>query len=176
MSKVDQKSYRRVVKDLSKKEIAESILISKADHEDFLRKRLELLNSRTKDEVTVSNLLQLKYELETYLELGEYDPKYNFSVCLRRYMQIISKTSKDLTEDLTIHKTRLSRILNDREEANSILAYKLEKHSNLLIPAILWWKLVTLRKEFEIRTNKKERSEAGKKVKNIINLPSQASR
>ena len=176
MNKDNQKSYKKAVKNLSNKEIAESILISNSgsisqkEHREFLKKRLEQMNNRTKDEVTISNLLQFKYEVETYIDLGEYDPNYSFANCLKRYMQIINKTSKDLTEELTIHKTRLSRILNSREEANSILTYKLEKHSGQLLKAIFWWRLITIKKEYEIVTNKKDRKEATQKVKSVVKL------
>ena len=166
--------YDKAVRDLSHTEIAESLLvsdttpISKKEHNEFLRKRLELLNNRTKDELTISNLLQLKYEVETYIELDEYDPSYSFAKCLKRYMQIMNKSSKDLTEELSIHKTRLSRILNNKEEANTILSYKLEKHSGQLLPALFWWKLIAMKKNHEIVTNKKDRKEASVKVKSAV--------
>ena len=162
--------------DLTDKEIAESMLISNPEpisakeQEEFLKKRLEIMNSRTKDDLLRSNLLQFKYEVETYIALGEYDPTYSFSNCLKRYMQITSKSSKDLTEELSIHKTKLSRIINDRDEANAALAYKLEKHSSRLFPAIFWWKLITLKKESEIKTNKSDRKKATEKVKIMVKL------
>lgn len=176
MIKNNQKNYNKAIKDLTKGEIAESIAISnqkslsKKDHKEFLKKRLELMNSRTKDEVTISSLLQFKYEVETYLELGQYDSEYSFANCLKRYMQIVNRSSKDLTEELSIHKTKLSRILNEREDANPKLSYKLEKHSGQLLPAIFWWKLITLKKEEEIVSNKKERKEASRNIKSIVKL------
>lgn len=168
------KSYKNTVKDMRESEIVKSMLISESEqisekeHKEFLKRRVDLMNSRTKEELIVSNLLQFKYEVETYIELGIYDSRYSFSKCLKRYMNILNKSSKDITEELTIHKTRLSRILNAREEANSTLSYKLEKHSGKLLPAIFWWKLIALKKDYEIRTNKKERKDASRKVKSII--------
>jgi plasmid maintenance system antidote protein VapI len=171
-----QNQYKEAVKDLSNEEIAESVIVSnnepvsETEHQEFLRKRLELMNGRTKDELTLSNLLQFKYEVETYIERGKYDSVYSFSKCLKRYMQLVNKTSKDLTEELSIHKTRLSRILNDREEANPTLSFKLEQHSGQLLPAIFWWKLITLKKEHEIITDKKEKQKAAQQIKSIIKL------
>ena len=118
----------------------------------------------------MSNLLQFKYETEMYIELGEFDPKYSFARCIKRYMKIVDKSSKEMTEDLSIHKTRLSRILNGREEANPILSYKLEKHSVNILPAVFWWKLIALKKNHEIATNKKDRKIAFSKVKNEIRI------
>lgn len=169
-----QKSYTKATKGMTKKEVVESILISnekplsKTEHKEFLKKRLELLNNRTQTELTMSNLLQFKYETETYIELGEFNPKYSFAKCLKRYMKIIDKSSKEMTKDLSIHKTRLSRILNGREEANPILSYKLEKHSVNILPAIFWWKLIAIKKNHEIITNKTDRKKAFSKVKNEI--------
>jgi plasmid maintenance system antidote protein VapI len=162
--------------DLTEKEIAESMLIPNTDpitakeKEEFLKKRLEIMKSQTMDDLLRSNLLQFKYEVETYLELGEFNPSYSFSNCLKRYMQITAKSSKDLTEELTVHKTKLSRIINDREEANASLTYKLETHSSKLFPAIFWWKLITLKKEHEIKTNKTDRKKAAEKVKSMVRL------
>ena len=172
MSNKNKESFLK----LSENEIAESMLISNSDpisakeKEEFLRNRLEIMNSRTQDDLLRSNLLQFKYEVETYIELGKYDPKYSFSNCLKRYMQITSKTNKDLTEELSIHKTKLSRIINDRDEANTALTYKLEKHSSKLFPAIFWWKLITLKKEDEINTNKIDRKKAASNVKSLVKL------
>ena len=180
MIKKNQKNYKIAIKDLSKQEVAESIVISnpkstsKKEHKDFLKKRLELMNSRTKDEITISSLLQFKYEVEMYLELGQYNSDYSFANCLKRYMQIVHRSSKDLTEELSIHKTKLSRILNEREDANPKLSYKLEKHSGQLLPAIFWWKLITIKKEDEIISNKKERKEASRNIKSIVKLRGKA--
>ncbi len=168
------------IKGLSKKEFAKSIIdsrsnsISKKEHEDFLKMRLAIMNNRTKEEVTISSLLQFKYEVETYLELGKFDSRYSFANCLKRYMQIVNRSSKDLTEELSIHKTKLSRILNEREEGNSKLTFKLEKHSGQLLPAIFWWKLITLKKEDDIVSNKKERKEASRNIKSIVKLRGKA--
>ena len=174
MKNSNQKTYKKAIKGMTKKEIAESILISnekplsKAEQKEFLKKRLELLDNRTEAELTMSNLLQFKYETETYIEIGDYNSKYSFAKCLKRYMKILDKSSKEMTEDLSIHKTRLSRILNGREDANHILSYKLEKHSINILPAIFWWKLIAIKKAHEIATNKTDRKEAFSKVKNQI--------
>jgi len=176
MTKNNQKNYKKATKDLTKAEIAESIVIpnsksiSKKNHQAFLEKRLNLMKSRTKDEITISSILQFKYEVEMYLELGKFDSEYSFSNCLKRYMQIINRSSKDLTEELSIHKTKLSRILNDREDANLKLGYKLEKHSGQLLPVLFWWKLILLKKEDEIISNKKARKEASRNIKSVVKL------
>lgn len=174
MSKNKVKSYDKAISGLSKKEIVESIVQSKSsskkEHEEFLKKRLALMNSRTKEDLTISNLLQFKFEVGAYIELGKYDSRYSFANCLKRYMQIVNRSNKDLTEELSIHKTKLSRILNEREDANSKLSYKLEKHSGELLPAIFWWRLITLKKESEIVSSKKERKEASRNIKSIVKI------
>lgn len=174
MKKGKSNTYSKATEGFSKKEIAQSILIanesipSKEEHKEFLEIRLNLLNKRTQSELIMSNLLQFKYEVETYIELGEYIPRYSFAKCLKRYMKIVDKTSKQMTEDLSIHKTKLSRILNEREEANPTLSYKLEKHSVSILPAIFWWKLVSIKKTYDIETNEKDRKDAFSKVRNEI--------
>jgi len=69
---------------------------------------------------------------------------------------------------LGIHKTRLNRILNEKERLTLALAYRLERHSGDLIPAIYWWKLAQKEIEQDIRNNPDAKLKEAKLVKNIV--------
>jgi hypothetical protein len=62
----------------------------------------------------------------------------------------------------------LSRLINDREEPNIELLYRLEKHSGGLIAARDWYKLHSRKVEAEIQENEELRAVEASKVKNEL--------
>ena len=76
----------------------------------------------------------------------------------------------DFANDLNIHKTKLSRILNNRENPNIELMYRLEHHSGQMIPATYWYRLFTKKQEEDIKLNHEKRKLESKKVKNELNF------
>ncbi len=174
------KKYEKFYKELRKKytdqEIAESMLIPEdltpqeqdKAKEALLAFRFKLLKEQTEEKRIYSDLLRFKYLMEDYIKENLFDPDKSFGKHLEEYVRILKRTKKRLSEDLGIHYTRLSRIINDREEPNIELMYRLEKHSANLIPALYWWKLVTKKQEYIIREDKKTRKKEGAKVKNPI--------
>lgn len=173
--KNNQKIYKDLKKKYSKKELAENFYVpkemtskeKKQSAEDIWNIRKKLLQDISPEEKIYSGLLKLKYQIKKYTDNSFYDESKSVATFLKEYMTILNKKQKDLSNDLNIHKTRLSRILNNRERISLQLAYRLEIHSGDLIPAILWWKLVQKEIEKEIKEDKKERKKEKKIVKNI---------
>lgn len=89
---------------------------------------------------------------------------------MEEYIRILKRTKKQLSEDLDIHYTRLSRIINNREDPNTELMYRLEKHSGNLISALIWWKLTVKKQEFNLKQDKETRQREASKVKNAIEI------
>ena len=79
-----------------------------------------------------------------------------------------SVSRREMAEDLAIHYTKLSRILNDKEEPNVELSYRLEKHAGYLIKALTWWKVMILKQEFIISKDEDTRNQEQQKVKNFL--------
>jgi hypothetical protein len=69
---------------------------------------------------------------------------------------------------MDVHVSRLSRLLKGKEMPNIELMYRLELYSGELIPAILWWKLLSKKQEFEIQRNHEQRQLARARVKNAF--------
>jgi len=171
-----EKTYKELKKKYSDKEIADSMLIpqdltdeekTKANKE-LAAFRMKLLKKQTEDKRIYTDLLRFKYLMEDYITENVFDKDKSFGKHLEEYVRILKRTKKRLSEDLDIHYTRLSRIINDREEPNIELMYRLEKHSADLIPALYWWKLVTKKQEHIIKEDKKTRKKEGSKVKNAV--------
>ena len=171
-----EKIYQKLRKTLTDEEIADSMLIppdltaeekNKADAE-LRALRFKLLNEMTEEQRIYADLLRLRYQIESYLKEDYFDSAKSFGKQLSEYVRILNRTKKKVSEDLNIHYTRFSRILNDREDPNIEFIYRLEKHSGELIPALIWWKLITKKQEFEIKQDKKTRKKEGLNVKDAV--------
>ena len=171
-----KKIYQELSKELTDKEIAEAMLIpedlteaeQKQADKELLAIRFEILRKQTEQQRIFSDLLRFKFQLEDYLKIGVYNESHSFGTYLNEYVRILKKTKKELAEDLGIHYTKLSRIFNDKDDPNIELTYRLEKHSGELIRAILWWKILVTKQEYEIRKDEKTRSREWEKVQNIV--------
>lgn len=86
----------------------------------------------------------------------------------QRILPTTKKSKKSFSEDIGLHYTKLSRIINDREDPNIELMYRLEAHSADLLPAILWWELLAKKQAFNVRQDVKSKKIEAKKVKNAM--------
>lgn len=171
-----EKIYKRLRKTYSDEEIADSMLIpadlteaeKKKANKELMEFRLKLIREQTEEQRIFSELMRFKYLMEDYVNKETYTEEKNFGKQLEEYVRILKRTKKKISEDLGVHYTRLSRIINGREEPNIELTFRLEKHSGELIPALLWWKLITKKQEYYIKIDKQTRKKEGAKVKNAI--------
>lgn len=171
-----EKIYKRLRKTYSDEEIADSMLIpadlteaeKKKANKELMEFRLKLIREQTEEQRIFSELMRFKYLMEDYVNKETYTEEKNFGKQLEEYVRILKRTKKKISEDLGVHYTRLSRIINGREEPNIELTFRLEKHSGELIPALLWWKLITKKQEYYIKIDKQTRKKERAKVKNAI--------
>jgi len=174
------KKYEKIYQELRKKytdeEIAESMLIpedltaeeQKQADEELKAFRFKLLRERTEDQRIFSDLMRLRFQIEAYIAKEKYSEKNSFGNFLAEYVRLLNRTKKKLSEELSVHYTRLSRILNDREDPNIEFIYRLEKHSGNLIPAILWWRLLAKKQEYIIRQDQTTRQREAAQVKSAV--------
>jgi plasmid maintenance system antidote protein VapI len=168
--------YQKLRKEYSDEEIADSMLLpadltpeeQEQANKELRAFRFKLLAEMTEEQRIYADLLRFRYQLDNYIDNEAYNPLMRFGVQLEEYTRILKRTKKKLSEDLGIHYTKLSRIINDREEPNLALMYRLEEHSGSLVPALIWWKLVVKKQEFEIARDKETRKTEATKVKNAI--------
>ena len=117
-----------------------------------------------------SDLARLRILMRAYVDKEPYSIGSSFGAYLGEYVRIIKKSKKAFSADIGLHYTKLSRIINNREDPNIELMYRLETHSAGLLPAILWWELLVKKQAFEIRQDTRGRSEEAKKVKNALTI------
>ncbi len=176
------KKYEKLYKELRKKytdeEIADSMMIPEDLTEEEMEKaneelrelRFKLLRETTEEQRVFSDVMRFRIQMEDYIKSSEFSKEKSFGKHLEEYARILKRTKKELSEDLDVHYTRLSRIINDREEPNTELTYRLEKHSGKLIPALIWWKLIVKKQEYFLKRDNDTRQREASKVKNAIEI------
>jgi len=141
----------------------------KADEE--LRKlRFESLTEMKDQQKIYSDLLSLKFKMTDFIENRIISEKFLFSEFLKSYVSILNITRRKLAQDLSIHETKFSRLINNKEDPGIGLLYRIEEHSNDLIPATLLWQIVNMKLIVDIQNNTSERRKQSKKVKNKLKL------
>ncbi len=171
-----EKIYKKLKKKYTDKEIVESMLIpqdlTEKEKEELAKEmkeiRMQKLRETTEEDMILSDVMRLRFQIENYIKKEAFSFEKTFGKYLEEYLRIIRKTRREISEDLSVHYTKLSRIINDKEEPNIELSYRLEKHSGELIKAELWWKLMIKKHEFIISRDKETRIKEQKKVKNPL--------
>lgn len=144
---------------------------AKAD-EELRKMRFESLSEMKEQQKMYSDLLSLKFKMIDYVDNNVLSEKFLFSAFLKKYVSTLNTSSRKLAQDLNIHETKFSRLINNKENPGIALLYRIEEHSNNLIPATLLWQIVNLKLIVDIQNNKSERKKQSKKVKNKLNLKS----
>lgn len=172
--------YDEIFRELRKKytleEIADSMLIpadltkeeqAQADAE-IRAYRMKLLAEMSDEDRILSDVMRLRIQIEDYLKNDTFSYEKTFGKFLEEYVRVLNRSRKGLADDLAIHYTKLSRIINDREEPNVELCYRLEKHSGNMIKTELWWKLIVKKQGFVLEKDQKAKRIEQRKVKNPI--------
>jgi len=171
-----EKIYKELKKKYSDKEIVDSMLIpqdltekEKTELSKEMREiRMQKLRETTEEDMILADVMRLRFQIENYIKKETFSFEKTFGKYLGEYLRIIKKSRRDIAEDLSVHYTKLSRIINDKEEPNIELSYRLEKHSGELIKAELWWKLMIKKHEFIISQDQETRIKERRKVKNPL--------
>ncbi len=171
-----EKIYNKLRKEYSDEEIADAMLIpadlsaeeKKQVNEELKAFRMQLLAQTTEDQRTYSDLLRFRYQLEDYIENRDYEESMGFGVQLEEYTRILKRTKKKLSEELNVHYTKLSRVINNRESQNIQFMYRLEEHSGALVPALVWWKLMIKKQEYDITQDQATRKQIAPTVKRAV--------
>jgi transcriptional regulator with XRE-family HTH domain len=176
MSKKNEPTYEKLRKALSDEEIAESYVLrstmteeekSQAEAE-FKKLRMQRLKSMSDEQVLQSELMRMKLLMKDYFKQNIFLPSFSFASQLKKYIALLNVSHTKFASDINIHKTKLSRIINSKENPNIELMYRLEIHSGAMIPATYWYRLFSKEIEEEIKTDQEKRAIESEKVKNEL--------
>ena len=102
---------------------------------------MERLKNMDESDILTANLIKIKLRIKDYFKRSKFEEKFSFSNQLKEYIKITKRSNKEIAENLNIHQTKLSRIINGKENPNIELMYRLEEHSSGELPAFYWWRL-----------------------------------
>lgn len=178
MSTKKEPTYEELSKIYSDKEIAESFVFrsnmtaveKEAADEELKRLRFEQLKNRSDEQILQGELMRMRLLMKDYFNQSSFIESYTFSSQLRTYISLLKKTMVDFSSDIDIHKTKLSRLLNNRENPNIELMYRLEHHSGNMIPATYWYRLFAKEQEEKIKSDAEKRVAEYKRVKNELSF------
>lgn len=178
MQKNTEKTYRELREQYTDEEIVDSVLFNeelsakeqRAVDEEFRKLRLEHLKDLTAKDRLVGDIIQMKVLIKKYFRQEMYDEQFSFANQLKAYIKLTNRSNKEIAENLDIHPTKLSRIINERDTPNIELMYRLEKHSDGELPAHYWWRLHSRKLEFQIKTNLEQKLKEGKKVSDYLDI------
>ncbi|MDR2237322.1 MAG: helix-turn-helix transcriptional regulator [Chryseobacterium sp.] len=140
----------------------------KKEEEDFWVARRNQFENRTHRQKMYSGLLQLKFQLEDYINSSQYVEALSFGFFLNEYVSRQDKKDKDFAVEVDVKPAVLSQYINNHRKPTDEFIIRLELHSNGMIPAISWFKVIQKDKEHEIMTNQKLRDQESKHVKNRL--------
>lgn len=176
MSKKNEPTYEKLSKSLSDEEIAESYVLrstltgeekNQAEVE-FKKLRMQRLKSMSDEQVLQSELIRMRLLMKDYFKQNIFLPSFSFANQLKKYIDLLNVSHTQFAADINIHKTKLSRIINSKENPNIELMYRLEIHSGSMIPATYWYRLYSKKIEEEIKTDEDKRAMESGKVKNEL--------
>ena len=173
--------YKTNMKEVRKhtdKELAEAHIFpsrlspaeKKEAEKEFSEFRKQRLLQMTEKDHIYSRIVQLKYIIEDYTKSNNYNSTYTFSHFLKEYIHSINKKNTDFSKEISLHVTKLSRLLNNKEVPNDKIFVRLELHSNNIIQAVSWYRLLKKQKELELMNDDKLRRSEKKNVKSKLDL------
>ncbi len=170
------KIYQQLKKKYSDAEIADAMMIpadlTAAEEVTMAQEmkaiRFQKLSETTEEDRILADVMRLRFNIEAYLKSNAFLFDKTFGKYLEEYIRILKKSRKAIAEDLALHYTKLSRIINDKEEPSIALCYRLEKHTGNLIKARLWWQLLIKKQAFILEEDEATRIAEQNKVKNAL--------
>jgi hypothetical protein len=169
---------KKILENIDAKEVSKSFVLPVKFTDEQQKKAAEQLSSARKrnqarkitNDVLALKILQLRFQVEDYINSNEYNPKKNFATFLKTYLSIANKRSVDLAKEIDVHKSLISQLINNTREPNESLMVRLELHSNNNIPATYWFRIVQKDKVHELSINRQLRQQEKKHVSKKLDV------
>jgi DNA-binding transcriptional regulator YdaS (Cro superfamily) len=121
-------------------------------------------------------LLQLRFQIEDYLNDVRFDKNMSFSFFLKSYIKTLQMKQSQLAREIAIKPSVLSQYINSHRIPPENVIIRLELHSNNIIPATNWYLLLGKEKVHELGSNKTLRNKQKPFVKKEPIQPKQGHR
>jgi plasmid maintenance system antidote protein VapI len=121
----------------------------KADKE-FSEFRLSRLAAMTPEQLLFQNLMQIKYTMEDYINSGSFKKEFTFGYFLSEYIHTLHIDKAKFSKQISVHNTKLSRLISNIDKPSEKIMVRLEIHSNNTIPAVTWYRIYEKQREFHL--------------------------
>lgn len=168
--------YEILSKKYTDEEIAESFVLPVEMSEEEWEKanaelreyRLKMLKKDPEKTRLISEIMKLRIQINKYFKTRLFRDSLSFGNILKKYLTILKKNPKDFASDLGTEENALVQLMQDKGNPNIKLMYRLEAHSDKMIPATYWWKLHSMQQEHLIETDEDTRKAEAARVSNSI--------
>ncbi len=156
------KSLKNIEKELTPKEIAESLVFPdtrspkqrEALLEAYSEHRKKSAAKQSEKTKLIALLLQLKFLIEEYIASDKFNKERYFGYFLKEYIQRLEKKNKEFAQEIDVDPAELSQIINRHRKPTEKLIFRLEIHSNRNFPALLWFKILEKERAYELQHNR----------------------
>jgi hypothetical protein len=158
-------SYKKLSKKYTPEELADAFVFPvklTAKQKKEAAEQLAAARKRTQSEMTDETKFSLaayhiRFRIEDYLESKVFDHELTFGSFLKMYVELLEKKRKDFAAEISIEDTLLSQLINGHRFPPDYVTIRLELHSNNIIPATHWLRLVEQQRLHEIGNDKEFR-------------------
>ncbi|MGB3468999.1 MAG: hypothetical protein WBA74_27185 [Cyclobacteriaceae bacterium] len=98
----------------------------------LMEARLERMKNLSDEDLAITALMQLKLQMEEYLENPISDENGYFLKFLKKYIDILYKRKSDFASDINITSIRLSQVINKHREPQKEFFRRLMIHSEVV--------------------------------------------
>ncbi len=173
-----KQEYKVLAEKYSPEELADSFVFpaqltkkQKAEADIALSEVLKRRRSEMSPEYRLKGtLLQLRFQIEDYLNDFHYDKRKTFGYFLKSYIGGLKKRRNEFAYEINIKPTELSQYINNHRRPPQNIMIRLELHSRNMIPATDWYRLLEKENLHKLSTNKLLRKEEKKFVRQSAQL------
>jgi plasmid maintenance system antidote protein VapI len=156
------KSLKHIEKEYTPEEIAESVVFPgpkdpkyrEALLDEFRKHRKKVSDKHSEKTKLISQLLQLKYLIEDYINSETFNKNYYFGYFLKEYIIRLDKRNNQFATEIDVKPTELSQVINKRRKPTEKLIFRLEIHSNKNFPALMWFRILEKERAYELKHNR----------------------
>jgi plasmid maintenance system antidote protein VapI len=126
--------------------------------------------SISKEDMLRLNLLQLRFQIEDYVNNKHFDKHKTFGHFLKIYITGLNKKRNEFAKEIHIKPTELSQYINNHRIPPKNVMIRLELHSHMIIPATDWYRLLEKETLHELGNNRTLRAEQRQFVTRVADL------
>ena len=166
-------SYKKLRKKFTPEELADAFVFPvkiTAKQKKEAAEQLAAARKKSRETMTDETKYGLRafgtrFRIEDSLQEETFNPDHSFGSFLKQYIELMEKKRKEFAAEISIDETLLSQLINGHRFPPDYVAIRLELHSNNIIPATHWLRLVEKQRLHEIENDKELR----KKEKPYVN-------